>query len=262
MKNQDNENLLTVGELSKRFGLNVQTLHYYDLIDVFKPNYRNDITGKRGYDLNQVYQLATIRYLRKMGCSIDEIKRYVKNPSPVFIDNLLDKKVKEIKRQMDEIVLIQKAIDRKNSFIESQKAFMDNGQPFIRHFDNRLCLPIGSEDVIYFEDIFYFFPTVVVYDKNGKHFGAYLYDSGKAGFHNSFVRAQNTISIPGGDFLVGYHKGSYETIYEKMLQIRNSRPDLKLDDEMIDFNIIDQFKEVDSDNFVTEINIRILAYEK
>lgn len=61
---------------------------------------------------------------------------------------------------------------------------------------------------------------------------------------------------------MGYHKGSYETIYEKMLQIRNSRPDLKLDDEMIDFNIIDQFKEVDSDNFVTEINIRILAYEK
>ena len=64
---------LTVGEMGQMFGLNVQTLHYYDKIGLFCPQMRNPETGRRKYKFDQIYQLATIRYLRKLGYPLEAV---------------------------------------------------------------------------------------------------------------------------------------------------------------------------------------------
>ena len=74
---------LTVGEMGRMFGLNVQTLHYYDKIGLFCPQLRNPETGRRRYKFDQVYQLATIRYLRKLGYPLEDVRVYLNSRSPV-----------------------------------------------------------------------------------------------------------------------------------------------------------------------------------
>lgn len=44
---------LTVGEMGRMFGLNVQTLHYYDKIGLFCPQLRNPETGRAGISLTR-----------------------------------------------------------------------------------------------------------------------------------------------------------------------------------------------------------------
>ena len=67
-----NKEYLNVNELATLFGLKVQTLHYYDKIGILKPSYRDPNNGYRKYRFDQTYKLASIRYMRKLGYSIEE----------------------------------------------------------------------------------------------------------------------------------------------------------------------------------------------
>ena len=50
-----NKEYLNVNELATLFGLNVQTLHYYDKIGILKPSYRVPKNGYRKYRFYQTY---------------------------------------------------------------------------------------------------------------------------------------------------------------------------------------------------------------
>ena len=70
---------LTTGELARLFNLNKQTLFYYDKEQLLIPEIRDADTGYRKYRFEQIYRLALICYLRKIGFSIqqDVYKRQV-----------------------------------------------------------------------------------------------------------------------------------------------------------------------------------------
>ena len=58
------KDFLSISELGTLFGLNIQTLYYYDSIGLFQPRMRDGKTGRRKYEFDQVYELATICYMR------------------------------------------------------------------------------------------------------------------------------------------------------------------------------------------------------
>lgn len=64
--------LLKVGELAKRSGLTVRTLHHYDEIGLLKPSGRSD-GGYRLYDRADVERLHAIQALRSLGLALDDI---------------------------------------------------------------------------------------------------------------------------------------------------------------------------------------------
>jgi Predicted transcriptional regulators len=73
---------LSVSEMGALFGVSVQTLHYYDRIGLFRPEQRDSWTGYRKYRFEQSYQLASIRYLRKMGYSVDDVRAFLDSRTP------------------------------------------------------------------------------------------------------------------------------------------------------------------------------------
>ena len=73
----DMKDTFSIGEFSKLFGIDVQTLRYYDSISLMEPAYREPNTGYRSYRFDQVYRFAQIRYLRQLGCSLDQIREYL-----------------------------------------------------------------------------------------------------------------------------------------------------------------------------------------
>ena len=66
--------LLRVGELARRAGLTVRTLHHYDEIGLLKPSGRSD-AGYRLYSQADVQRLHGIQTLRHLGLALADIAR-------------------------------------------------------------------------------------------------------------------------------------------------------------------------------------------
>lgn len=68
-----------VGELAKRTGVSVRTLHYYDEIGLLTPSHHTG-SGYRLYAESDVARLQQIKSLRSLGFSLDEIRDCLKSP--------------------------------------------------------------------------------------------------------------------------------------------------------------------------------------
>ena len=68
-----------VGELARRTGLSVRTLHYYDEIGLLSPSRRTD-SGYRLYTAEDVVRLQQIKSLRALGFSLREIRGCLDRP--------------------------------------------------------------------------------------------------------------------------------------------------------------------------------------
>jgi DNA-binding transcriptional MerR regulator len=64
---------LQVGELSKRTGLTVRTLHHYDEIGLLSPSSHSE-SGYRLYTATDIARLQQVLSLRQLGFSLDEIR--------------------------------------------------------------------------------------------------------------------------------------------------------------------------------------------
>lgn len=64
---------LKVGELARRTGLTVRTLHHYDEISLLKPSLHTDV-GHRLYTASDIARLQQILSLRQLGFSLEEIR--------------------------------------------------------------------------------------------------------------------------------------------------------------------------------------------
>jgi DNA-binding transcriptional MerR regulator len=66
------ESLLTIGEVALRAGVRTSTLRYYDDEGLVVPSAR--VGGRRRYGPVAVEQVATIRFCRALGFTLDEIR--------------------------------------------------------------------------------------------------------------------------------------------------------------------------------------------
>ena len=120
-----NKEYLNVNELATLFGLKVQTLHYYDKIGILKPSYRDPNNGYRKYRFDQTYKLASIRYMRKLGYSIEAVRDFQDTKDPDEALQRLKERSAAIREQWEEMMRIDHAILRKIQFIEDSKDEID-----------------------------------------------------------------------------------------------------------------------------------------
>src|SRR5262245_102668 len=69
-----------VGDLAKRTGLTVRTLHHYDEIGLVTPSLRTE-SGHRIYSAGDVERIQRVVSLRQIGFSLDEIRSCLDEPA-------------------------------------------------------------------------------------------------------------------------------------------------------------------------------------
>ncbi|KVF28134.1 MerR family transcriptional regulator [Burkholderia vietnamiensis] len=89
---------LKVGELAKRSGLTVRTLHHYHAIGLLAPSARAD-NGYRLYDRDDIARLHQIQALRRFGLSLAEIGDYLNRPGTPLVE-LVAKQIASLERQL------------------------------------------------------------------------------------------------------------------------------------------------------------------
>ena len=76
---EDGHRTLKVGELARRTGVSVRTLHHYDEIGLLRPSHRTS-TGHRLYGAADVARLQQVKSLRQLGLSLDEVRDCLARP--------------------------------------------------------------------------------------------------------------------------------------------------------------------------------------
>src|SRR5262245_38749411 len=80
---------LKVGELARRTGLTIRTLHHYDEIGLLKPSLHTE-SGHRLYTAGDIACLQQVVSLRQLGFSLEEVRDCLHRPgfSPVEVIHL------------------------------------------------------------------------------------------------------------------------------------------------------------------------------
>lgn len=252
---------LSIGEIAEIFNMDVQLLRHYDAKNLLVPEIRDAANGRRMYHFDQIYPLATIRYLRRLGYSLSKIDEYIHaNNLQKNLETLI-RQAQDLQRQRDELLAIIQIIQDKMKFAEQELSISSPDKVFVREYPERPFLHIGEELDLFTHELFYFYPTVGFYEGDKKQFGAYLYDgSGLAreAAPLNFLDFDKIPSIQAGKYLCGYHYGTYQTIQDSIAKLYKAGEGLSLSDCVITLNIVDQFFEGHPANYITALEIQIL----
>ena len=111
---------LNVGQMSALFHLNKQTLQYYDREKIFSPAYRNPENNYRMYRFDQVYGLALICYLRKLGFSIAQVKKYLDLHDRSSAIQELKMQSALLQQHCQKMLAMDEVLQRKLQYVEQQ----------------------------------------------------------------------------------------------------------------------------------------------
>ena len=102
--------LLKIGELAKRTGLTVRTLHHYDDVKLLSPSARSD-AGYRLYNEADIASLHRILALRRFGMTLAEIGTYLTGPD-LPLTELVERQIGMLDRQIEQASALRSRLAR------------------------------------------------------------------------------------------------------------------------------------------------------
>lgn len=128
---------LSIGEMARLRDVTVETLRHYDKLGLFKPIYTDSRTGYRYYSISQYEVLGTIKQLRKIGLSLEEIKQFLMNRNVKKSIQSLQKTIATIQEKIKELQGIQNTLIGRINNIESFINDYRDSEIVIKHFEDR-----------------------------------------------------------------------------------------------------------------------------
>lgn len=93
---------LTVGELSKLYGVSKQTLLYYEKMELFTP-YVVEENGYRYYTVKECEDLEIILHLKKLNIPLKDIKLYLEEKDSKLLEHLLRNAREDFDKQIEDL---------------------------------------------------------------------------------------------------------------------------------------------------------------
>lgn len=128
---------LSIGEFAKIRNTTTETLRHYDRIGLLKPIKVDPKTGYRYYSIVQDEHLGTIKELRQLGMSIDEIKKYFNNRNFDQSVNMLKDKHDELRNRIKELQQLEERISEKIKHLEDIREVSDYETIIIKEIEER-----------------------------------------------------------------------------------------------------------------------------
>ncbi|OIK16866.1 hypothetical protein BIV60_02290 [Bacillus sp. MUM 116] len=144
------QNMLSIGEMAKLRNVTVDTLRHYDKIGLLKPYYTDPDTGYRYYSIYQYEILGTIKELRRIGFSLEEIRKFLTDRNVKKSVQFLQKSMENIQEKIKELQNIHQILKTRINNIESFTNSYGNSDIVVKQFEEReyiqLPRPVGWED--------------------------------------------------------------------------------------------------------------------
>jgi DNA-binding transcriptional MerR regulator len=129
------KNRFSIGEMSKLHNISVQTLRYYDKIDLFKPSYTDANSKYRYYSMDQFIYLDIIKYLKYIGTSLEEIKSIINTQNSIDdLTKILIDKEKNIDDQIRRLSGLKSMIRQKIDQLRQTSSVSNLGEVYVKRF--------------------------------------------------------------------------------------------------------------------------------
>lgn len=108
---------MRIGELARAAGVNVQTVRFYERMDLLPATHRWPGSGYRDFDDEALSRLRFIRSAKDLGFTLREIKelmemRFSPGESCAEVKRLLEIKQEELNRRMQEMRRLHRALGK------------------------------------------------------------------------------------------------------------------------------------------------------
>lgn len=100
-----------IGEISKLYGIGVDSIRYYEKIGIIKPERAE--SGYRHYSIHDIWRLNVIRDLRSLGMSMEVIKEYLDHHTVSSSIDMLDYEKQAIAKKMQYLQKLQKDVEKR-----------------------------------------------------------------------------------------------------------------------------------------------------
>lgn len=271
MKNfRENEIIkLTVSQFAKLHNVNKRTLHYYDEIGIFSPDYKGD-NGYRYYDYMQGVDFEYIKMLKELNMGLDEIKRYIDNPNEEDFKEIAEVKIKEINQEI-------KLLNRRKEVLEDKLQKLSKCDE-VRNKNYIKVVECEEEKFFYtpfkFEDddlkqLISHIKDVWTVDEYCKGIGSFVsVEKIQRGEFEEYdglfiemlddIDSDNMIIKPKGKYICAYHIGDWDTLpkfYGEIVEYAEKN-NLKLIGYSFEIGMND-FVISDMEDYITQIMIRV-----
>ena len=271
MKNfRENEIIkLTVSQFAKLHNVNKRTLHYYDEIGIFSPDYKGD-NGYRYYDYMQGVDFEYIKMLKELNMGLDEIKRYIDNPNEEDFKEIAEVKIKEINQEI-------KLLNRRKEVLEDKLQKLSKCDE-VRNKNYIKVVECEEEKFFYtpfkFEDddlkqLISHIKDVWTVDEYCKGIGSFVsVEKIQRGEFEEYdglfiemlddIDSKNTIIKPKGKYICAYHMGDWDTLPKFYGEIVEYAEENNLTLVGYSFEIgMNDFAISDMEDYITQIMIRV-----
>ncbi|MFQ7527006.1 MAG: MerR family transcriptional regulator [Mediterraneibacter gnavus] len=106
-----------IGEISKLYGIGVDSIRYYEEIGIIKPE-RSE-SGYRHYSIHDIWRLNVIRDLRSIGFTMEQIREYLEHHTVSSSLSMLEDEKEAITKQMQHLQKLQKNVEHRLNTIHS-----------------------------------------------------------------------------------------------------------------------------------------------
>lgn len=266
------ERYVKTGEFARLLGVSKHTLFYYDKIGLFSPEIKTK-NGYRYYSFNQMDTFEIISTLRELEVPLSEIRSYMENRDPQLLLQLfqteskkLDEKIRYLKqtknwiRQKTDSVRQMLDADLENISIQQEP------EKYLIQSEGDL-----SDDICWAQEVGKLYdyctekdiksPYPIGYRQNLEDIQNGIYDNYHV-FYEMLDKKPlkaNYHTKPTGDYLVAYHKGSWQTVgqtYEKILLFAKEKH-LHLSEYCYEDCLIDSLSVRREEDFITRITCHI-----
>lgn len=265
---QDKKIRMTTVQFARLHDINKRTLHYYDSINLFSPQYRDE-NNYRYYDATQSITFEYIRMLKELNMSIDEIKTYLDNQGSKDFIKIVEKKTEEIDKQIQRLKKTKKILQLKKEQAEFCEKLPEQDVHITECEEEKyLTTPFDfAENSL--EDLFPYVKSVWGIEQCRMGIGSYIsvdkiknnhfeiYD----GLFTPALKKDKNIDVfvkPKGKYLCGYQKGTWDKLpglYEKMLKFAKEC-NFNLTGYAYEMGLNDFFI-ADKSDYITQIMIKI-----
>jgi DNA-binding transcriptional MerR regulator len=139
------KNFFKIGEISKLYGIGVDSIRYYEEIGIIKP--QRSESGYRYYSIHDIWRLNVIRDLRSIGFTMEQIREYLNHHTVLSSISMLENEQEAISKQIQYLQKLQKNVARRLETIHSAQSLPLN-EIHLMNFPPRHChrLPEGYEN--------------------------------------------------------------------------------------------------------------------
>lgn len=237
----------TVGEAAKMCSIPADTLRYYDRIGLISPKVVGE-NGYRYYDFEDFRLLYTIKYMKKIGMPLSEMKKLLDNRTKERTRANFFKQLEQIDKEIEELQGIRSQLLRNISYFEATDDLdLDDFTPEVMEFPERYVILSCDDSIdtgsplkdgtryemlmcdvmeeLCKENYWTMGPNISVKSKDDILSGNFQRTCAAGDMLVGRSESKMMYTVPAGSYACIYHKGSSENIsesYQKLIRYIDS----------------------------------------